>query len=89
MNETWQLISTLPGTSQLIAANWRLAQVAVPTNITPNFSTSGVENFVRQTSGTVGAFLPSLIGAVVTLFVGWIVALIVSSVVKNLLKRTD
>ena len=89
MNETWQLMSTLPGTSQLIAANWRLAQVAVPTTVTPDFSTSGVENFVRQTSGTVGAFLPSLIGAVVTLFVGWIVALIVSSVVRNLLKRTD
>jgi Conserved TM helix len=89
MNETWQLISMLPGTSQLIAENWQLAQVAVPTIVTPNLSTSGIENFVRQTSGTVGAFLPSLIGAVVTLFVGWIVALIVSSVVRNLLKRTD
>ena len=89
MNETWQLLSTLPGTSQLIAANWRLAQVAVPTTVAPNFSTSNVENFVRQTSGTIGAFLPSLIGAVVTLLVGWIVASVVSSVVKNLLKRTD
>ena len=89
MNETWQLLSTLPGTSQLIAANWRLAQVAVPTTVAPNFSTSNVENFVRQTSGTIGAFLPSLIGAIVTLLVGWIVASVVSSVVKNLLKRTD
>ncbi|WP_373542707.1 mechanosensitive ion channel [Chamaesiphon sp.] len=92
MNETWQLISTLPGTSQLIAENWLLAQVAAPTvvpNINPNFSTTGVENFVRQTSGTLGSFLPNLIGAVVTLFVGWIVALIVSSVVRNILKRTD
>ena len=89
MNETWQLISMLPRTSQLIAENWQLAQVAAPTIVTPNLSTSGIENFVRQTGGTVGAFLPSLIGAVVTLFVGWIVALIVSSVVRNLLKRTD
>jgi hypothetical protein len=89
MNETWQLISAVPGTSQLIAKNWLVAQIAVPTTVTTNFSTSGVENFVKQTSGTVGAFLPSLLGAVVTLFVGWIVAYVVSSVVRNLLKRTD
>jgi hypothetical protein len=91
MNETWQLISAVPGTSQLIAQNWLVAQIATPAvpTVTTNFSTSGVENFVKQTSGTVGAFLPSLIGAVVTLFVGWIVAFVVSSVVRKLLKRTD
>ena len=89
MNETWQLISTLPGTSQLIAENWLLAQAAAPTVVTPNFSTAGTENFIRQTTSTVGAFLPSLLGAVVTLFVGWVVAFVVSSVVRNLLKRTD
>jgi hypothetical protein len=82
MNETWQFVSMIP------RIDLSIAQVAVPT-VTPNFSTSGVENFVKQTGGTVGAFLPSLIGAVVTLFVGWIVAFIVSSVVRNLLKRTD
>ena len=88
MNETWQLISAGTGTSQLIAKNWLVAQVAVPiTN--PNISTTGVENFVRQTSGTVGAYLPSLLGAIVTLFIGWLVALVVSSVIRNLLKRTD
>jgi Conserved TM helix len=84
MNETWQFISAVPGTSQLA----QLAVPAVPT-VTTNFSTSGVENFVKQTSGTVGAFLPSLIGAVGILFVGWILAFVVSSVVRNLLKRTD
>ena len=89
MNETWQLISTLPGTSQLIAENWLLAQAAAPTVVTPNFSTAGTENFIRQTTSTVGAFLPSLLGAVVTLFVGWVVAFVISSVVRNLLKRTD
>ncbi len=89
MNETWQLISAVPGTSQLIAKNWLVAQVAVPTSVTTNFSTTGVENFVKQTGGTIGAFLPSLLGAVVTLFVGWIVAFVVSSVVRNLLKRTE
>ncbi len=90
MNETWQFLSALPSTSQLIADNWLVAQVAVPTTTTTtNFSTTGVENFVKQTSGTVGAFLPSLIGGIVTLIIGWIVASVVSAIVRNLLKRTD
>ena len=89
MNETWQFINAVPGNSQLIAKNWLVAQVAVPTTVTTNFSTSGIENFVKQTSGTIGGFLPSLLGAILTLFIGWIVALVVSTVVRNLLKRTD
>jgi Conserved TM helix len=84
MNETWQLISAVPG------ASWLVAQVSVPTT-TPkiDISAAGVENMVKQTSSTVGAFLPSLLAAVATLFIGWIIAFIVSSVVRNLLKRTD
>jgi Conserved TM helix len=91
MNETWQSLGMLSETSQLLDFNWLVAQVAAPatTTTTTNFSTAGVENLVKQTSGTVGAYLPSLLGAVVTLFIGWIVAFIVSSVVRNLLKRTD
>ncbi len=87
MNETWQLISVVSSTSQLAAGNWLLAQATVTT--TPNFSTTGIENFVKQTSGTVGAFLPNLLGGLLTLVIGWIVASVVSSVVRNLLKRTD
>ncbi len=84
MNETWQLISAF-GTNQLAQA-----APAVPVApVVPNFSTSGVENFVKQTSGTVGAFLPSLIGAVGILFIGWILAFILSSIVLKLLKRTN
>ncbi|PSB49979.1 mechanosensitive ion channel [Chamaesiphon polymorphus] len=88
MNETWQLISAGTETSQLIAKNWLVAQAAVPI-ANPNISTTGIENLARQTGGTIGAYLPSLLGAIVTLFIGWIVAFIVSSVVRNLLKRTD
>ncbi len=83
MNETWQMIGAISGT-QMMNNHWLVAQVA-----TPNISTTGVENFVRQTSGTVGAFVPSLLGALVTLLIGWIIALVVSTVVRNLLKRTD
>jgi hypothetical protein len=86
MNETWQLISTVSGTSQLLTDRL-IAQVAVPT--APTISTDGVENFVKQTTTTVGGFLPNLLGAIITLFVGWIVAWIVSAVVRNILKRTD
>ena len=88
MTQTWQLLGTLAGGDRLISQQWLFAQVAVPVT-TPNFSTAGVENLVRQTSSTVGAYLPSLLGAIVTLFIGWIVAFVVSSVVRNLLNRTD
>ena len=91
MNETWQSIGMLSETSQLLDFNWLVAQVAAPTTTTTttNFSAAGVENMIRQTSGTVGAFLPSLLGGIVTLFIGWILALVISSVIRNLLKRTD
>ena len=83
MNEIWQTIGAGSSTNSM-TTNLLFAQVA-----TPNISTTGVENFVKQTSGTVGAFLPNLIGAVLTLLIGWLVAIVVSSVVRNLLKRTD
>ena len=87
MNDTWQLINAAVGTSQL-------AQIAVPTvpsSVTSAASavTTPVERLVSQTSITVGAFLPSLIAAVGILFIGWILAFVISTVVRNLLKRTD
>jgi Conserved TM helix len=86
MNETWQSIGMSSETSQLLDLHWLVAQVATPTTTTTtNFSTAGVENLVKQTS----AYLPSLLGAIVTLFIGWILAFVISSVVRNLLKRTD
>ncbi|WP_310481533.1 mechanosensitive ion channel [Chamaesiphon sp. VAR_48_metabat_403] len=89
MNQTWQLIPAIPAASQLLAKDWLVAQVATPTTATPNFSASGIENFVKQTGGTVGSFLPSLLGAIGILLIGWILGWIVSTVVRNLLKRTD
>ena len=83
MNEILQTIGAESSTNSM-TNNWLLAQVA-----TPNISTTGVENFVKQTSGTVGAFLPNLVGAILTLLIGWLVAVVVSSVVTKLLKRTD
>jgi Conserved TM helix len=88
MNETWQMITAGTMTNLSLQHGQLLAQTA-PTISTPSLSTSGVETFVRQTSGTVGAFLPNLLGALVTLFIGWLVAFVVSQLVRKLLTRTN
>jgi Conserved TM helix len=87
MNETWQLIHAAVGTSQLA----QIAVPAVPSSVTSAASavTTPVEKLIYQTSNTVGAFLPSLIGAIGILFIGWIIAFVLSTVTRNLLKRTD
>lgn len=51
-------------------------------------NTAPLESFIDEMSSTLGAFLPSLIWAIVILIAGWIVATIVASVVKGILKRT-
>lgn len=50
---------------------------------------TALDNFFDETSRTLGAFLPSLIWAIVILIAGWIVATLAASIVKNLLKRTQ
>ena len=87
MSDTWQLINAAVGTSQLA----QIAVPAVPSSVTSAASAviTPVERLVSQTSSTVGAFLPSLIGAIGILFIGWIIAFVLSTVARNLLKRTD
>lgn len=90
MNQTWQIFHALPGASQSIGTDWLLAQAAAPVQVpTPNFSTTGFENAFKQAGGTIGAYIPSLLGAAVTLFISWIVATIVSSIVRKLLHHTQ
>ena len=45
--------------------------------------------FVQEASAQLGRFLPSLIGAIALLLLGWLVATVAALVVRNLLKRTD
>ncbi len=87
MNETWQLINAAVGTNQLA----QIAVPAVPSSVTAAATavTTPVEKLITQTSTTLGSFLPSLLGAVGILFIGWILAFVVSTVVRSLLKRTD
>lgn len=52
-------------------------------------NTAPLESFVDEMSLTLGAFLPSLIWAIVILIAGWIVATIAASITKGILKRTS
>src|SRR5437763_12323671 len=48
-----------------------------------------VQGFLDQQVRLIGSFLPSLLAALLILIVGWIVAKVVSAVVRGLLKRTN
>lgn len=43
---------------------------------------------VQQISETIGAYVPNLLGALAILIIGWLVALIISAVVRRALKAT-
>ncbi len=47
------------------------------------------ENILTNLGQLMGSYLPSLAGAIVILVLGWILALIVSSLVRRLLAKTD
>ena len=48
-----------------------------------------VGQFFNQISSELGTFLPSLLGAILIMIVGWIVATIAATAAKQLLSRTD
>ncbi|MBF2078142.1 MAG: mechanosensitive ion channel [Synechococcales cyanobacterium T60_A2020_003] len=48
-----------------------------------------MDSFITNISAQLGSFLPSLVGGILILIAGWIVAAIVATVVKNLLLRID
>jgi hypothetical protein len=48
-----------------------------------------VQSFWGQISSTLGAYLPSLAGAVAILILGWLVALAISALTRKLLSKTD
>ena len=50
-----------------------------------NEGASDVGQFFSQ----LGAYLPNILGAIAILIVGWLIAVVVASVVQGLLKRTD
>lgn len=48
-----------------------------------------MENFINQLQATLSGYVPTLLAAVAVLIVGWIVALLIASLVKRLLGKTD
>ena len=47
-----------------------------------------MEKLLEHSTQVLGSYIPRLIGALAILVIGWILALIVASIVQNLLKRT-
>jgi Conserved TM helix len=100
MNETWQFII-----SAGLGTNIRFfAQPVPPPPLTPTgvpvppvaspipavtVDAPGLKDMVTKTSESIGSFLPHLLGGVLILLIGWIVAFVVSSLVRKLLERTD
>jgi len=48
-----------------------------------------MQDILNQITKSVAGYIPNLIGALVILVVGWIIALIVSAIVRGLLRRTE
>ena len=48
-----------------------------------------MQQFFDQMWQTLGGFLPSLLWAIVVLFVGWLIALIVSAAIRAIFNRTS
>lgn len=48
-----------------------------------------MQTILVQIFESVGSYIPQLIGALVILIVGWLIAFIISNLVRRLLKRTD
>lgn len=77
MNSIWCVTG---GLGQARAGQALLAQ-ANPVEVTVN--TTG--QFISR----IGSYLPNLLGAIAILIIGWLVALVVASVIQGLLKRTN
>jgi hypothetical protein len=46
-----------------------------------------MENMLKEIFGSIGTYLPSLIGAVAILIIGWILAMIIAGAVRGVLRR--
>ena len=93
MNVNWQTIMHLGEVNQLTSLPGILAQTPVPsaTTTTPSETVvSPMTQFLTAAGlSSLGPTVLNLVGAIVILIVGWLIATVVAGVVKNLLKRTD
>ncbi|HEY9906105.1 MAG TPA: mechanosensitive ion channel [Thermosynechococcaceae cyanobacterium] len=86
MNELWQglghsSVSTLPSSV--------LAQAPQPAPQAANDPVGAAQGFLQGLGFSLGPVILNLVGALAILLVGWLVAAVVSSVVRGLLNKTD
>ncbi len=83
MNTTWQGITQVMELGLLMKVQHFLAQ-------SPSLSPdqSNAVNYVQGSVQQVVQFLPRLLGAVVILVIGWLIAAVAASVVRGILNRT-
>ncbi len=83
MNTTWQGITQVMELGLLMRVQHFLAQ-------SPSLSPdqSNAVNYVQESVQQIAQFLPRLLGAVVILVVGWLIAAVAASVVRGILNRT-
>lgn len=83
MNATWQGITQVMGFGFWIKTRDLLAQSSVP-NLGVNQSVDYAQGIITQ----IVAFLPTLLGAVLILLAGWLIAAVAAAIVRGLLSRT-
>ncbi|MCX7597126.1 MAG: hypothetical protein N2235_25940, partial [Fischerella sp.] len=85
MNTTWLNITQVMGAGLWVRMEKFLAQSpTLPPQQDANFDT-----YVQNTFQQVIAFMPRLLGAVLILLVGWIIAAIAAAVTRGILNRTQ
>jgi hypothetical protein len=82
MNETWQDITQVMGFGFWIKTEQFFAQTSP--SLVVNQSVDYFQSMINQVVG----FLPNILGAVLILLVGWLIAAIASAIVRGLLNRT-
>jgi hypothetical protein len=92
MNETWLTVVPQSAFQAVTQLHPLLGQTSPDTPATTESSPvpSGIAGFFAGLGiSNIGELLVNLLGALAILVLGWIIAAIVASVVRNLLKRTD
>ncbi|MEM1391748.1 MAG: mechanosensitive ion channel [Cyanobacteria bacterium P01_A01_bin.80] len=86
MISTWQDITQMMGTDLSIRIGTILAQSSP--SLSPE-GAGGLQEYAGNVFGQIAEFLPRLLGAVLILFIGLIVAWIAKAIVQGLLNRTN
>lgn len=85
MISTWQDITQVAGADLSI----RIGTILAQSPSLPQDGVEGYQNYAENALGQIVDLLPRLLGAVLILFVGWLVAYIAKAIVEGLLNRTN